>query len=90
MAFNFNAPAAAAPAGQTNDSWKATAFLNFYAKKPDGSRVKIGAIPLKQSKRTEAALIQRLSQEDGVAALMAALEIDFQLVDDGKPVELGF
>ena len=87
--FNFNAPAATA---NTNDeSWKAKAFLNIWVKRADGSRAKIGAIPLKEQRAFDKALIERLQQDGGVLALMAAMEIDFQMAD--KPtsqVNLGF
>lgn len=86
--FNFNAPAAT----NTNDeSWKAKAFLNIWVKRADGSRAKIGAIALKDQRAFDKALIERLQQEDGVLALMAAMEIDFQMAD--KPtsqVNVGF
>ena len=87
MAF---VPRNPAPAVVANDSWKAAAFLNFMIKKPDGTRTKIGAVALKQDRKQDAALIDRLQQEGGVEALMGVLEIDFRLADDGKPADLGF
>ena len=87
MAF-ANRSTAAVP--QNSDSWKATAFLNVFVKRKDGTRMKIGAIALRDSKKVEAALIARLSEKDGVACFMKALEIDFNLVDDGTPAVLGF
>ena len=88
MAFNLNGNNSRNSNG--NDDWKAQAFLNLWVPKPDGSRLKIGAIPLKESRKNDAALIKRLSEEDGLASLMDKLEIDFQIVDESKSVELGF
>lgn len=90
MAINFNVPSASSNNAGNNESWKAQAFLNLFVRKPDGSRMKIGAIPLKTGKKAEAALIDRLQKEDGIDALKQVLDIDFQLVDDGKAVDLGF
>lgn len=63
-----------------NESWKAQGFINIYVKVGDGKR-KVGSIPLKESKAFERALLERLQQEGGVEALMANLEIDFQLAE---------
>ena len=87
--FNFNAPAATI--NTQDESWKAKAFLNIWVKRADGSRAKIGAIALKESRAFEKALIERLQQEDGLEALTNALELDFQMAD--KPstqVNVGF
>lgn len=87
--FNFNAPAAT---NNTQDeSWKAKAFLNIWVKRADGSRAKIGAIALKEQRAFDKALIERLQQDDGVLALMAAMEIDFQMADKpSSQVNVGF
>lgn len=77
-------------AASTDQSWKAQAFCNFYIRRPDGSRVKFGAIALKDSKRFEAALIERLKQEGAVEDLMKVLEIDFQLAESSEPAQVGF
>ena len=54
MAFARNT--ASAPA-QSNDSWKAQGFLNFFMpSKVEGKLRKLGAIPLKDSKASEAEL----------------------------------
>lgn len=86
--FNFNAPAAT---NSQDESWKAQAFLNIWVRRADNSRAKIGAIALKEQRSFDKALIERLQQEDGVEALMGALELDFQMAD--KPtsqVNVGF
>lgn len=73
------------PAAQTqNESWKAQAFLNFYLPSATGDgRRKIGAIPLKEARNYDAALIQRLSEDpDAIQQFLSKLEVDFQLVND--------
>ena len=95
MAFNFSSPKtpATAPATATagNDSWKATAFLNLWVKRADGSRAKIGAISLKDSKNFDRALIARLQQEGAIEALMQHLELDFQMAaSEGSEANVGF
>ena len=72
-------------------SWKATAFINLYVPSADGqSRRKIGSIALRDSKKLDAALINRLQEEGGVFALASVLQIDFQLADSGEETVLGF
>lgn len=85
MAFRTNTAAtqnnnAAAPA---NDSWKASGFVNFYLPSTDGGkRKKFGAIPLRDSKPAEAALLEWLKKDPANAAkLLSKLEIDFQSVE---------
>lgn len=88
MAFN-TAPRSSVTAA-SNDSWKAQAFLNLYVTRADGTKAKIGAIPLKTSKKFEAALIERLSQEGGLQAFADAVAFDFQKVDEAVPADVGF
>lgn len=80
MAF-LNTAARNTNTNQSNENWKATAFLNLYVHGQNGQRRKIGAIALRDSKPFEAALIKRLAEEGAIEALMAALEIDFQMAD---------
>ena len=93
MAFQSNT--AAASNNTTNDSWKATAFLNLYipSKTNPSGRQKIGAISFKDSKAYDRAMIERLSGDPkALAALLKVLVLDFQVVSD-KPVDkaaLGF
>lgn len=90
MAFSFNAPAQSNVAGN-EAQWKAQAFLNLWVRRQDGSRAKIGAIPLKAQRNFDKALIERLSQEGGVEALMKAVELDFQMADrPASEVNVGF
>lgn len=89
MGFSFNVPSSTA--STSDEKWKAQGFLNLWVKRADGSRAKVGAIPLRESKAFEKALIARLQQDGAIEAFMSALEVDFQLAD--KPtseVNVGF
>ena len=82
MAFRTNTAAA-----QTNDnnqeSWKAAGFVNLYLPSTDGGkRKKLGAIPLRANKPSEAALLEWLKKDAGnVEKLLSKLELDFQSVE---------
>lgn len=77
MAFT---PATAQPAAQSNDNWKADAFLNFYIPTKDGGQKKLGAIPLKLSKANEKQLIEWLQQdpEGHAQKLVNKISMNFQ------------
>lgn len=88
MAF-ITTPAANQNTNGNNDQWKAQAFINIWVAGTNGTRKKIGSIPLRENKAYEAALIKRLQEEGAVEAMTEALEIDFQMAD--KPVsDVGF
>ena len=79
--FNTNTQAAA----QANDDWKAQAFLNVWLPTKAGGRRKVGAIPLKISRASDAQLIDFLSGgEEALRSLVNKLEFDFQL-SGGNP-----
>lgn len=60
-------------------SWKAQGFLNLYLPTNEGKRVKLGAIPLKDSKHNEKQLLSWLNEDPSRAAkLLAKLEIEFK------------
>ena len=82
----YNHPAAVfVPSSASAGFEKASAFINLWVNTPTGRR-KIGAVPLRNSKPKEAALIARLSEsEDAIEKMLEVLELDFQLVSD-KPV----
>ena len=86
----FNKTTAAAAAASSNDSWKADAFLNMYIDRPDGSSLKVGAVTFKTSKKTDAAMIQRLQEEGGIDAFKKAVRFDFRLVTDEPISDIGF
>lgn len=84
MAFNRSTSPAAAPA---NDSWKAQGFLNLYlpAKDAKGGRRKLGAIPLKDSKPAEKALMEWLNEDPSrVSTIAAKLVVEYQAADGGN------
>lgn len=78
MAFNTNTASAAAT---VNDSWKAQGFLNLYLPSKDakGGRRKLGAIPLKDSKPAEKALMGWLNEDPTrVSVILSKLVIEYQ------------
>lgn len=84
MSFKTNTAPAATPA---NDSWKAQGFLNLYLPSKDakGGRRKLGAIPLKDSKPAEKALMEFLNEDPSrVTAILSKLIIEYQAADGGN------
>ena len=88
MAFNTNTTTAAA--AQSNDNWKADAFLNLYIDRPDGSTIKVGAVSFKNTKKTDAAMIKRLQEEGALQAFANAVRFDFRMVTDEPISDIGF
>lgn len=88
MAFRTNTAAAPSSTAPSNDSWKASGFVNFYLPSTDGGkRKKFGAIALRDNKPAEAALIQWLKADPAnVAKLLNKLEIDFQSVEAANAI----
>ena len=81
MALNFtprNTPAAAA---QSNNNWKADAFINFSVPRKDGTAKKLGAIALKCDRDEETATLVAWLAEDPerLQKLMDKLLVDFRL-----------
>ena len=90
MGFSFNVPSNN-NAAASDEKWKAQAFLNLWVKRADGSRAKVGAIPLREAKAFERASIARLQQDGAMEAFADVLEIDFQMADKAtKDVNVGF
>ena len=80
MAFNSSAAAQSnhSSAAQ-NENWKAQGFLNLYLPTNNGSRRKLGAIPLKESKVNEKQLLAWLNEDPSrVSQILAKLEIEYQ------------
>ena len=77
-------------ANNQDASWKATGFLNIWLPLGNGKRHKVGAISLKDTKNFDAKLIARLQEEGGIEAFQGVIEIDFQLADSNKEIDLGF
>ena len=79
MAFSSSNAARNNQASDNSESWKAQGFLNLYLPGKDGSKRKLGAIPLKESKPAEKALLTWLNEDPSrVAALLSKLEIVYQ------------
>ena len=84
MAFRTNTSAAAAMSNTLNqENWKADGFINLYLPSTDGGkRKKLGAIPLRANKPSEAALLEWLKKDENyVDKLLSKLELDFQSVE---------
>lgn len=70
---------------QSNDDWKAAGFINIYISRKDGSKAKLGAIPLRMVRDNEAQLFEWLkSNENNIEKLAKALIIDFRSVQKGE------
>ena len=68
-----------APDTSSDDKWKAQGFLNFYLPAKNGGRKKLGAIPLKESRVNEKALLAWLNEDPSrVAQILSRLEIEYQ------------
>ena len=82
MAFRTNT-VAAAQSDNNQESWKAAGFVNLYLPSTEGGkRKKLGAIPLRANKPSEAALLEWLKKDPANAAkLLSKLDIDFQSVE---------
>jgi len=77
----FNTPAAAVTGANTDTAWKAQGFLNLYlpSKNGNGERRKLGAIPLKESKPNEKAMLDWLNEDPSrVAKILEKLVIEYQ------------
>ena len=73
---------------ESNDSWKAAAFINFYLPTKNGTRVKLGAIALKEGKVNDVALMAWLKDPQNIEALLDKLECDYKVVDADAPSTL--
>ena len=79
MAFNSNSNTNTGNNASTNDGWKAQGFLNLYLPSKDGKKRKLGAIPLKESKPSEKALLVWLNEDPTrVAKILASLQMEYQ------------
>jgi hypothetical protein len=75
--------------GQTGSRPRAVAFLNLWVRRKDGTRAKIGAIPL-AAEGYQGTVAKRLEQDDGLEALVNNLEIDYVKVDPNRSYDPGF
>lgn len=75
-----------------DESWKAVGFLNFYLPANDGTRSKLGAIPLKAGKPREKELANWIAEDPNrVALILAKLELEYASAEpsDAKGFNLG-
>ena len=81
MALNFTPRNTPAAATQSNNSWKADAFINFSVPRKDGTAKKLGALSLKCDRDEETATLVAWLTEDParVQKLMEKMIIDFRL-----------
>lgn len=73
-------------------SWKAQGFLNLYLPSKDGTRRKLGAIPLKEAKPSEKVLLEWLTEDPTrVAVILSKLIIEFNPAEqaEGTGFDLG-
>ena len=94
MAFQSSAQSNNNVSAPRDDNWKAQAFLNIYLPKPgvEGGRIKVGAIPLKNARKFDAKMIERLNHggPEALQAFANCVEWDFQMADSAVPAELPF
>ena len=91
MAFRNQNNARNNASEQSNESWKAQAFINVFVATGEGNRRKLIGIPLKESKAFERMLIERLQQEGGLAAFAENVSFTFELADkEVKASDLGW
>lgn len=75
-----------------NESWKADAFINLYLPTKAGGRRKLGSVPLKGARPSEADLLKWLQEDPTrVSVILSKLELDFQLAggNDDAAFDLG-
>ena len=76
MAFSNNATR---NTNAADDSWKAQGFINLYLPSKDGKRRKLGAIPLKTNKASEAELLAFLEKDPAnMAKVLSSLIAEYQ------------
>ena len=81
--------------GGQNDNWKSDAFINLWLPRRDGSRAKLGSIPLKLSRTNDAQVIEHLANAPDLEAALEQLKerivIDFNMADgsDSAGLDLG-
>ena len=80
--------------GNSNSAeWRADGFINLYLPSEDGSRVKIGAIPLRASDEAQLQLLEYLrSDATAIEEVLGLLVADFREAKasgSGKKLALG-
>lgn len=74
----FNNENTARSNNNRQEAWKADGFLNFYLPSKDGSRRKLGAIPLRGAKPNEKQLSDAIKKDpDLVKRILASLVLEY-------------
>lgn len=89
MAFSIGGNDGQNNATATGGRPKAVAFLNFWILRKDGTRVKLGAIPL-SGEGLQGAIVKRLDEPGGLEALADHLEITYVKVNPNRGYDPGF
>lgn len=73
-----------------NDDWKASAFINVFLPRRNGTRMKLGFFPLKESNVDQAKLIAWIKEdpETRLANLLGKLIIEFHEVGNTDESDL--
>lgn len=88
MALEMNRSNGAPSNNARGEQWKASGFLNFWLPRKDGSREKLGAIPLVEKREHISKLVAWLKEDPARAeVILSKLEIDFQSAEPKKGVE---
>lgn len=93
MAFNTNTQRNT-ETNNNNEAWKAQGFLNIYLPRKDGSRVKLGAIPLRETRVNERQILDWLKQDDDsgnrLRTLVNKIEFEFNTAEpkEGSALDL--
>ena len=78
----FNRSSAAAVVVPANQTWeKASAFFNLYLPKKNGSRAKVGAVPLRLSKDTEKMIMDIIAKDGSPDRVLSKLIIEYNPVN---------
>ena len=87
MAFKSGFPSAASNNQPAAGFTKAGGFINMYLTRADGSKVKVGAIALREDEEAGAFLLQALEAEDGVKRFANKVEFEYRKVlpNDQRP-----
>lgn len=88
MGFQSNAVTSQS-AQPRNENWKAQGFINLYLPRKNGSRAKLGAIPLKASRDNDRRLLEWLNEDPSrVSVIMDKLIMEYQSAEQSDDAQL--